>query len=232
MKTLMPLILISIIGAAQIPGQIKNVGLVNPSMTVNGVTCTLGGGCTIAAVASSVVVGTTTVSSGTTPEIFYDNAGVLGQLTNLSGYGFGLAGTEYEVSFCASGCTNAAITQAQLLNANTSPITLITAQGAGTLVFLDNVVLELVFNTSAYATNTTISYKYNNTTTIGNVNSFLAETSTFLFGNAGSGLTTATAATNAVNQPVTLSVTSGNPTCASTCGTLAVWIKYRVLSGL
>lgn len=65
---------------------LKNSGLVNPATTVNGQTCTLGSTCTVTAVASSLVVGTTAITSGTTTRILYDNAGVLGEYT-LSGSG-------------------------------------------------------------------------------------------------------------------------------------------------
>lgn len=52
--------------------------LVSPSTTVNGQTCTLGSTCTITAAATGITVGTTTVSSGTSPGVLYNNSGVLG----------------------------------------------------------------------------------------------------------------------------------------------------------
>lgn len=62
-------------------GLVTNADLVNAATTVNGQTCTLGSPCTITATAASMTVGTTTVGSGTTTRILYDNAGVLGEYT-------------------------------------------------------------------------------------------------------------------------------------------------------
>ena len=60
---------------------VPNAALANASTTVNGQTCTLGSTCTITASAGTVTVGTTTVASGTSGRVLYDNAGVLGELT-------------------------------------------------------------------------------------------------------------------------------------------------------
>lgn len=48
------------------------------STTVNGQTCSLGGSCTITATAGTITVGTTTVASGTTNYLLYNNDGTLG----------------------------------------------------------------------------------------------------------------------------------------------------------
>lgn len=52
----------------------------NASTTVNGQTCTLGSTCTVTAAAAGIVVGTTTVGSGSSGYILYDNGGTLGNL--------------------------------------------------------------------------------------------------------------------------------------------------------
>lgn len=62
---------------------IANASLVNSSTTVNGQTCTLGSTCTISA-ASSLVVGTTTITSGTSNGLLYNSAGVLGNLATAN----------------------------------------------------------------------------------------------------------------------------------------------------
>lgn len=67
-------------------GTVANAGLTNSATTVNGQTCTLGSTCTVTAAAGSVTVGTTTIASGTSTRILYDNAGVLGEYT-ISGSG-------------------------------------------------------------------------------------------------------------------------------------------------
>jgi len=65
-------------------GLLPNARLANPSTTVNGQTCTLGGTCTITASAGSITPGTTAISSGTTKGLLYDNAGLLGNLATLN----------------------------------------------------------------------------------------------------------------------------------------------------
>lgn len=74
------------VGVAPSWGKIGNSTLTNSSTTVNGQTCTLGSTCTVTAAATGITVGTTTVGSGTTTRILYDNAGVLGEYT-ISGSG-------------------------------------------------------------------------------------------------------------------------------------------------
>jgi hypothetical protein len=58
-----------------------NAGITNPTITVNGSACTLGGGCSITAPASSMTVGTTTISGGSSGRIQFNNAGLLGELS-------------------------------------------------------------------------------------------------------------------------------------------------------
>ena len=70
----------TITGSFTATGLVTNADLANPSTTVNGQTCTLGGTCTITSGASSLVIGTTTISSGTPNGIIYDAAGLLGNL--------------------------------------------------------------------------------------------------------------------------------------------------------
>jgi hypothetical protein len=49
--------------------------------TINATSCPLGGSCTVTTAATSVVVGTTTITSGVTNQLLYDNGGVLGEVT-------------------------------------------------------------------------------------------------------------------------------------------------------
>lgn len=67
-------------------GLVTNADLVNASTTVNGQACTLGSTCTVTATASAITVGTTTIGSGTTTRILYDNAGTLDEYV-VSGSG-------------------------------------------------------------------------------------------------------------------------------------------------
>jgi hypothetical protein len=70
----------TITGTFTATGLVSNADLVNPSVTVNGTTCTLGSSCSPSATATSVTVGTTTVLSGTSGDVLYNNAGVMGNL--------------------------------------------------------------------------------------------------------------------------------------------------------
>jgi hypothetical protein len=65
-------------------GLVTNADLANPATTVNGQTCTLGSTCTISASAGTITPGTTSVASGTTNGLLYDNAGTLGNLATAN----------------------------------------------------------------------------------------------------------------------------------------------------
>lgn len=69
----------TVTGAFTATGLVTNADLVNASTTVNGQSCVLGSTCTVTAAATGITVGTTTVSGGTTTNILYNNAGVLGE---------------------------------------------------------------------------------------------------------------------------------------------------------
>lgn len=77
---------VNLASSSAVVNLLPNANLANPATTVNGQTCTLGSTCTVTATASGMTIGTTTVNSGTTTRILYDNAGVLGEYT-ISGSG-------------------------------------------------------------------------------------------------------------------------------------------------
>lgn len=69
-------------GSITATGLVTNAALANPSTTVNGQTCTLGASCTVTAAATSITVGSTTVTSGTSGRILGVAAGpVLSEFT-------------------------------------------------------------------------------------------------------------------------------------------------------
>lgn len=70
----------TITGSFTATGLVTNADLANSSTQVNGQACALGGSCTVTAAASSLTVGTTTIASGTSPGLLYNNSGVLGNL--------------------------------------------------------------------------------------------------------------------------------------------------------
>jgi hypothetical protein len=71
----------SISGSTNTLTNIGNSSLTNSSVTINGSSVSLGGSVTVTAAASSITVGTTTVGSGTSGYILYNNGGTLGNLS-------------------------------------------------------------------------------------------------------------------------------------------------------
>ena len=57
---------------------VPNAALANASTTINGQTCTLGSTCTITASAGTITVGSTTIASGTSGHVLFNNGGTLG----------------------------------------------------------------------------------------------------------------------------------------------------------
>jgi len=55
----------------------------SPTVTVNGVGCTLGATCSPTAVASSIAVGTTAITGGSSGYILYDNGGKVGEVSSV-----------------------------------------------------------------------------------------------------------------------------------------------------
>jgi hypothetical protein len=83
----------------------------SPTISVNSTNCTLGSSCTISASANSITVGTTSVNSGTSGYILYDNGGTLGNAS--IGTGLSLSGGTLALSTPVSltnGGTGASLT--------------------------------------------------------------------------------------------------------------------------
>lgn len=72
-------------GSFTATGLVTNADLVNSSVTVNGTLCTLGSSCNPSG-ASGITIGSTTIGSGTTTRVLFDNGGVVGEYT-ISGTG-------------------------------------------------------------------------------------------------------------------------------------------------
>jgi len=72
---------------------ITNSFISTPFTTINGTTCNLGSTCTISSPSAGIVVGTSTVTSGTTNQILYDHAGVVGEITKGNSCIYGTNGS-------------------------------------------------------------------------------------------------------------------------------------------
>jgi hypothetical protein len=74
----------TITGAFTATGLVTNGDLVSAVTTINGTSCTLGSTCVISTSASTVTVGTTTLTSGTANGVLYNNGGVVGNTSPVN----------------------------------------------------------------------------------------------------------------------------------------------------
>ena len=211
---------LSVTGSFTATGLVDNASLVHPSTTVNGQTCTLGSTCTVTAAATGVTVGTTTVSSGTSTRILYDNAGVLGEYT-LSGSGTAVAmatspvlttptlgvatGTSLALGGATIGANALAVTGHLLLEGVTST----GATGTGALVFgtapsVSSLTVTTAFTATGLVTNADLA---NPATTVNGQTCTLGSTCT-VAAEAGT-LTGTTLASNVVTSSLTTVGTIG-----------------------
>jgi hypothetical protein len=150
-------------------GLVTNAALVNTSTTVNSQTCTLGGSCTVTAASSSITVGTTSVSNGTTGYILYDNAGVLGNLAT-TGSGNVVEATSPSISnltvtssFTATGL----VTNADLVNTSTTVNSQTCTLGGSCTVTA--VSASITVGTTSVSNGTTGYILYDNAGVLGNL---------------------------------------------------------------
>lgn len=97
---------------------------VSPTITINGVACTLGSTATITAAAGSVAVGTTTISGATNSYLLYNNAGTLGNLAVSS------------LTFAGSAITSGTVSASYLPTFGAADAGIVGASGGGTTNFL------------------------------------------------------------------------------------------------
>ena len=120
------------------------------------------------------------------------------------------------------------INSAEVLNINSSPKEIIAAPGASKFIKVIAIVGYLDFNTAAYATNFQLDFRYNNTgTSITSTAWNIAQSEDKLFRFALQPTATGEAVAVLVNQPITLSCSTGNPTTGD--GTLKVYISYEIV---
>lgn len=139
--------------------------------------------------------------------------------------------TDAEISGCPSGCTNPALTQAQILAMNTVPVTVIAAQGLGTIIILDSVFYELVAGATAYANGGTFGLGYSSSVTFATCPQTVLTAAVNEWCNPALGSATAHASSLVVNLPLSIQDTGAAFTCALICGTLSYWIRYHIVSG-
>lgn len=161
-------------GSFTATGLVTNADLVNSTMTISGTTCTLGSSC---APASTLVVGSSSVTSGTNGYILYNNAGTLGNLAT-TGSGIvvlqtspNLSGVTVTGSFTATGLVTAADlfgtngTGNVVLTTNASLVTPTLGVAAGTSLALNGCTIgaNTLCTTGTSALNTIIATSANAT---------------------------------------------------------------------
>lgn len=120
------------------------------------------------------------------------------------------------------------IPTADVLQLNSTPLTIVSAQGAGTVIEVISAFVKIDFNSVAYATNTNLHIGTSTAnTTILESNSLAATTSTIrmfvLFEATGAGNTQLVE-----NQSVGVSVETGNPTAGDS--DITIRVLYRVIT--
>jgi hypothetical protein len=128
---------------------------------------------------------------------------------------FNLDGTDISVKVT--------VATGSILTANATPVTLVAAQGAGTVIDPISCYVWLDYNSVTYATNTDLTIVCNGYV-LGTIPSFLASGSD----QYGKVDLSANTNINQSNQALTLSVSVGNPTAGNS--PVYVYLKYRVIT--
>lgn len=119
------------------------------------------------------------------------------------------------------------ITSAQIKALNTTPITVVAAQGAGYAIQPLSVLFHYIYSTAAYATNTNLQLWYNGYTNnlITSNTVLLGVASTYSLSSPVSGTLTAA---DLDNKALVLTVLTGDP--ATGAGTLDVYVTYALVT--
>lgn len=124
---------------------ITNPFIANAFVTINGTNCNLGASCTISAPTSGLVVGTSSITGGTTNQILYDNGGLVGEITkgNSCLYGTNGTGVPSCLTTLPANLTASSLTAPSLTATNTTITGSFTATGLVTNADLVNTVITV-----------------------------------------------------------------------------------------
>lgn len=144
-------------------------------------------------------------------------------------------GIDYQLSLenislykgCDVHCAELVIPTAQVLTLNGTPLTLVAAPGAGYAIELTEVSLKMVFNSVAYATNTTVQVIANGAT------AYQAQFNSAVLASASSTWNTiakqALSGTNIIeNTALQVKVATGNPTAGDS--DIKIYLQYRIIT--
>jgi len=128
---------------------------------------------------------------------------------------------------CDIRCASLTIASADVLQLNSTPLTIVAAQGAGTAIDVLSASMKMTYNSVAYATNTTLELKINGGSSsqmqfASQILSSASDVFNKVIGNT-------TTSTNMVeNADLQVSVLTGDPTAGDS--DITVYVLYRVIA--
>lgn len=120
------------------------------------------------------------------------------------------------------------LTSAQIKALNTTPITLVSAQGAGKTVMVDEIFLKNTFNANAFAGSNALEFRYTDASgakvTADIANTFINLSATGYASVKG----VVTALTPVANAPIVVRVPTADPTAGD--GAITGFVRYHVVT--
>lgn len=219
--------------SAEATGVLSLGGMTGVIACGSGLTCT---GNIISTLSSALVVGTTTITSGTSGRVLYDNGGLLGEYTLTGSAGSVVMSTSPTISgltvtgsFTATGL----VTNAALAN----PSTTVNGQTCtlGSTCTVTAVASSLVVGTTTITSGTTTRVLYNNGGTLGEytitgTGSVVMGTAPTIAGGSITGLTALAIRDTSAAFDVTLAATSSTPLSAGRTLTIDMVNAARTVS--
>lgn len=130
--------------------------------------------------------------------------------------------------FCDLKCVKLEIASADVLMLNSSPITIVAAQGAGTVIDVISATAYIDYNTATYATNVDLEI-INQGATVAQYTSsnFLDATSSKMDKFTQSAVAVSSNSNMGINTDLRVKVRSGDPTTGDS--DITIYLQYRVL---
>jgi hypothetical protein len=125
--------------------------------------------------------------------------------------------------------TKISLTSSQILNLNSTPITLLAAPGSGKTYEVLGILTRMNFVSAAYATNTTLQVLYSGAALVVATNSNIINATVDKIGKMALAAISAAGSTQYLeNTALNLNVGGGNPTTGD--GTLDIYITYKIIT--